>query len=62
MSKYGLTQTVLREEKYLVQALKEMGYEVGVHPKGATELVLFGAGGKDRKHCYPAPAPARGLW
>ena len=24
MSKYGLTQTVLREEKYLVEALKEM--------------------------------------
>ena len=32
MSKYGLTQTVLREEKYLVEALKEMGYEVEVHP------------------------------
>ena len=37
MSKYGLTQTVLREEKYLVEALKEMGYEVEVHPEG-TEL------------------------
>jgi hypothetical protein len=35
MSKYGLTQTVLREEKYLVEALKEMGYEVEVHPEGA---------------------------
>jgi hypothetical protein len=34
MSKYGLTQTVLREEKYLVEALKEMGYEVEVHPEG----------------------------
>jgi hypothetical protein len=33
MSKYGLTQTVLREEKYLVEALKEMGYEVEVHPE-----------------------------
>jgi hypothetical protein len=32
MSKYGETQTVLREEKYLVEALKEMGYEVEVHP------------------------------
>jgi hypothetical protein len=35
MSKYGQTQTVLREEKYLVEALKEMGYEVEVHPEGA---------------------------
>jgi hypothetical protein len=34
VSKYGLTQTVLREEKYLVEALKEMGYEVEVHPEG----------------------------
>jgi hypothetical protein len=34
MSKYGQTQTVLREEKYLVEALKEMGYEVEVHPEG----------------------------
>ena len=34
MPKYGLTQTVLREEKYLVEALKEMGYEVEVHPEG----------------------------
>ena len=34
MSKYGVTQTVLREEKYLVEALKEMGYEVEVHPEG----------------------------
>jgi hypothetical protein len=34
MSKYGLTQTVLHEEKYLVEALKEMGYEVEVHPEG----------------------------
>jgi hypothetical protein len=35
MSKYGQTQTVLREEKYLVEALKEMGYEVEVHSLGA---------------------------
>ena len=35
MSKYSVNQTVLREEKYLVESLKEMGYEVEVHPKGA---------------------------
>jgi len=34
VSKYGETHTVLREEKYLVEALKEMGYEVEVHPEG----------------------------
>ena len=35
MSKYGETQTVLDEEKYLLDALKEMGYQVEVHPEGA---------------------------
>ena len=35
MSKYSVNQTVLREEKYLVEALKAMGYEVEVHPEGA---------------------------
>jgi hypothetical protein len=35
MSKYGETQTVLREEKFLLHALKEMGYQVEVHPEGA---------------------------
>ena len=35
MSKYSVNQTVLREEKYLVEALKEMGFEVEVHPEGA---------------------------
>ena len=34
MSKYSVNQTILREEKYLVEALKEMGYEVEVHPEG----------------------------
>ena len=35
MSKYGICSTVVKEEKYLVEALKEMGYEVEVHPNGA---------------------------
>ncbi len=34
MSKYGETQTVLHEEKLLLNALKEMGYQVEVHPEG----------------------------
>ncbi len=32
MSKYSVNQTVLTEEKYLVKALKERGYQVEVHP------------------------------
>ena len=35
MSKYGETQTVFREEKYLVDALKDMGYQVEIHAQGA---------------------------
>ena len=35
MSKYGETQTVLREEKFILDALKAMGYQVEVHPEGA---------------------------
>jgi hypothetical protein len=35
VSKYGQTITQVTEEKYLVEALKEMGYEVEVHPDGA---------------------------
>jgi len=35
MSKYSVNQTVSREEKYLVEALKEMDYEFEVHPEGA---------------------------
>ena len=62
MSKYGETHTVLREEKYLVEALKEMGYEVEVHPEGAPpELVLLGPRGKGREHYHPARATARRL-
>ena len=35
MSKYGETITQVREEKYLLAALKEMGYQIEVHPEGA---------------------------
>ena len=35
MSKYAHTVTELREEKYLVEALREMGYRPEVHPQGA---------------------------
>ena len=34
MSKYGETITQVREEKYLLEALKEMGCQVEVHPEG----------------------------
>src|SRR2546428_11198804 len=35
MSKYANTVTALREEEYLVEALREMGYRPEVHPQGA---------------------------
>jgi hypothetical protein len=35
MSKYGETQTVLCEEELLLDALKEVGYQVEVLPEGA---------------------------
>jgi hypothetical protein len=35
VSKYSINQTVLREEKYLVDAPAEMGYEVEVHSESA---------------------------
>jgi hypothetical protein len=34
LSKYGETITQVKEEKYLLEALQEMGYEVEVHPEG----------------------------
>ena len=38
MSKYGQTITQVREEKYLLEALREMGYRVEVHPEGTLEI------------------------
>jgi hypothetical protein len=34
MSKYGITLTEIRDQKYLVEALCEMGYHPEVHPQG----------------------------
>lgn len=36
MSKYAVTSTEVKEEKYLVEALREMGYKPEVHDEGAT--------------------------
>lgn len=35
MSKYAQVDTVLREEEYLIEALRELGYHPEVHPQGA---------------------------
>jgi len=35
MSKYAQTTTELREENFLVEVLREMGYHPEVHPQGA---------------------------
>jgi hypothetical protein len=36
MSKYAVTSTEVKEEKYLVEALREMGYKPEVHSQGDT--------------------------
>ena len=35
MSKYGLLETQIADQKYLIATLGEMGYRVEVHPEGA---------------------------
>ncbi len=45
MSKYGVLETNITEEKYLVAALKEMGYQAAVHANGAA---LYGYEGRER--------------
>jgi hypothetical protein len=45
MSAYGEFSTVMRECRFLVEALSEMGYKVEVHPDGAP---LFGYHGDER--------------
>ncbi|HEX5481008.1 MAG TPA: DUF1257 domain-containing protein [Terriglobia bacterium] len=36
MSKYAVTLTEVKEEKYLIEALREMGYKPEIHAEGAT--------------------------
>jgi hypothetical protein len=45
MSKYGVLETKIMEEKYLVAALKEMGYQAEVHANGSA---LYGYEGRER--------------
>ncbi len=45
MSKYGVLDTQIKEQKHLIAALEEMGYRVEVHPEGAA---LFGYEGRER--------------
>ena len=40
VSKHGTAETVLREEKYLVQALEEMDCQVESHPKGRGSIPI----------------------
>jgi len=46
MSKYGLLETQIADQKYLIAALGEMGYRVEVHPEGAA---LVGYEGHERQ-------------
>jgi hypothetical protein len=45
MSKYGTLETEIKEQKYLIAALAEMGYHPEVHPDGAP---LIGYEGHER--------------
>ena len=45
MSAYGEFETTVREQRFLVEALAEMGYMAEVHPDGAA---LFGYRGDER--------------
>lgn len=45
MSKYGVLETRITEEKHLVAALKEMGYQAEVYANG---VALFGYEGRER--------------
>jgi hypothetical protein len=46
VSAYGEFETTIREERFLVEALAEMGYKVEVHSDGAA---LFGYHGDKRR-------------
>jgi hypothetical protein len=46
MSKYGLLETQIADQKHLIAALGEMGYRVEVHPQGAA---LVGYEGHERQ-------------
>ena len=48
MSAYGEFETTVREQRFLVEALAEMGYMAEVHPDGAA---LFGYRGDERPEC-----------
>ena len=45
MSKYGTLETEIKEQKHLIAALAEMGYQAEVHPAGAP---LVGYEGHER--------------
>jgi len=45
MSKYGVLNTEIKDQKHLIAALAEMGYRVEVHPQGTA---LFGYEGRER--------------
>ena len=45
MSKYGTLETEIKEQKYLVAALAEMGYRAEFHPQGSA---LVGYEGHER--------------
>ncbi len=62
MSKYSICSTVVREEKYLVEALKEMGYEVELYPNGARLNSYYSEQERKTAHIIVRRAQLRGAF
>jgi len=50
MSAYAEFETIMREEKFLVEGLNEMGYKVEVHAEGAHLIGYHGDERTERAH------------
>ncbi len=50
MSAYGEFATEIRERRFLLEALKEMGYHAEVHPEGAQLIGYHGDERPERAH------------
>ena len=56
MSKYGLLETQIADQKYLIAALGEMGYQVEVHPEGAALVGYEGHERQEKAQHHHTPA------
>jgi len=49
MSKYGTLETEIKEQKYLVAALAEMGYRTEIHLQGSALVGFEGGNGRNEQ-------------